>query len=269
MADTKNRLSNGRFERDLSNWQTSGATYSVGDGDAQYGVAVLAAGGYIEQDFAIPRSRVYTLGLVAKGVSNPIASGDLLVTLTDQNSNQVTEVYPVTLKADNWEPFYYAFGLAAGQTYTIRFTNAGVNVIRLDDIWLWSLVRTRQELALLVYKKVAKLAAGASFLPNPTEDKPEGDFTEAVNSALISVGAINADTDEPDIRYLEAEQLQACLDAAERAALELLYHYYSYQVDVSAGPMRESLSQRASAILEAINNRAGNQAVVIKSLKRA
>ena len=80
----------------------------------------------------------------------------------------------------------------------------------------------------------------------------------AVDTGLRAVNAINDETDLPDVRWLEASNVDAALDAIQTAMLQRLALDYAAEVDVTIGPRSERLSQKAEAIRQALGS--GGQA---------
>lgn len=240
-------VSNGRFLHDLANWTASGATYSPGDGDEHYGVAVLTTGQYIEQTFSVPATRVYTLALSVKGIGAAITAGQVTAAILDSDGTTVVSKQP-TGTADTWTENTFTIGLAPGMSYTLRITNVSHANVRIDDVWLWYVPVTRATLASRVHAKLARLATNRELSPVAAGTLTEGDYTYAVESGLRAAGAINPETGEIDIRYLDESTYQTALDLVEREMLEFLQRDYAVEVDVQIGPRREQLSQVARGI---------------------
>lgn len=252
MTHERNHLINGRFLHDLDGWTVSGAEYSAGDGDDHYGVAVLEQNEWIEQDFSVRGVRTFTLHLALKS-ANEITAGEVDVLITDSNGNTVTTVQP-TAAADTWVESETELGLGEGITYTIRITNTQAQDVKVDDVWVWWVPFTRSELATRVDAKLARLASDRSLSTAPSGSNTEGDYTYAVDAGLRQVGAINPDTDLPDVRWLDAALVDTVLDAVYREMLEQLHSDYLAEVDISLGPRRESLSQKARGIAELLED---------------
>ena len=81
-------LANGRFLHDLDSWTADDATYSAGDGDEQYGVAVLAVGGSIAQDFSVTGAKLFTVHLAVKATAT-LTAGQATLAITDGNGNAI------------------------------------------------------------------------------------------------------------------------------------------------------------------------------------
>lgn len=266
-------VSNGRFLHDLANWTASGATYSPGDGDEHYGVAVMTPGQYIEQTFSVPAIRVYTLALSVKGIGAAITAGQVTAAVLDSDGTTVVSKQP-TGTADTWTENTFTIGLAPGMTYTLRITNASHADMRVDDVWLWYVPVTRAALASRVHAKLARLATNRELSPVAAGTLTEGDYTYAVEAGLRAAGAINPETGEIDIRYLDESTYQTALDLVEREMLEFLQRDYAVEVDVQIGPRREQLSQVARGI-EAVlgvaresGQASGSGQIVMRKLRR-
>lgn len=247
----RTRISNGRFQNDLNNWDVSGAVYSAGDGDGHYGVAVLETGGdYIEQDFSVPDARTYTLFCAVKAAGSDLSGSQATIRIVDGDGNTVITIN-LSGTADTWTDNTNSVGLIPGTTYTIRFTNASAaGDVKIDDAWLWFVPITRANLAAKVNRKLARLASERSLSITASGAQTEGDYTDAVETGLRTVGAINPETGEPDIRYLDPDDVQTCLDMIEREMLEYLENDYSVLVDTTVGPERQNLSQISQRIGE-------------------
>lgn len=247
-----NRLSNGRFLHDLDNWTASDATYQASDGDDHYGMAKLAAGGgYIEQDFSVPRTRTYSMHLAIKPDTTDLSTSDLQLRIVDGDGNTVLTQNAGSITADAWTEKTYEYGLASGTTYTLRITNnRSSGAVKIDDVWIWWVPLTRAEIASQIAAKLGRLATDRSLSTSESGSLTEGDYTYAIDAGLRQVGAINPETDEPDIRYTDASLLDTIIDTAEREMLERLQRDYAVEVDVQLGPRRENFSQTQKALAQ-------------------
>lgn len=243
-------LTNGRFFHNLDAWTASGATYSAGDGDEHFGVAVLpTAGKYVEQQFAVDYPRLYTLHLSVKPIGAALVAGQAKVQIVDGTGAQVINQDLIATPGDAWAENSILVGLAPGTTYTLRVTNiSAAGDVRVDDLWLWWTPQTRAALAARVHAKLGRLATERSLSMTPSGTNTEGDYTFAVDAGLRSVGAINPDTDEPDVRWLEAGNLDTALEAIEMEMLERLQRDFAVETDITLGPRSESRSQIAGAL---------------------
>ncbi len=245
----RTHLQNGRFLHDLGNWVASNAAYSAGDGDDHYGVAVLtAAGGYIEQTFAVPYVRAYTLHAAVKPVSGTLAADELVARITDGGGNTVVPLSLEGATANAWQENSDVVGLAPGTTYTLRITNNSALAVRVDDVWLWHVPITRADIALRADDKLGRLASDRSLSTASSGVRTEGDYTYAVDAALRAVGAVDEDGGGVDVRWLDPGNVLTAIDVAVQEMLETLRLDYATETDVSLGPRRESLSQKAAAI---------------------
>lgn len=272
MNGDRNHLANGRFLHNLNNWTASGASYSAGDGDEHYGVAVLATGGgYVEQSFSVASARGYSLHLAVKAVGAELSAGQATLRIQDGDGN-ILGTTNLTGTADTWTEQTPTFGLAPGTSYTLRITNvSAAGDVKVDDVWLWWAPKTRAQLAAEVHTRLGRLATERSLSTTPAGALSEGDYTYAVDAGLRSVGAIDPETDLPDVRWLEAASLDIAMDAIEREMLKRLARDYAVVVDTQVGQRRESLSQINKAIqgLTGAGERQGGQGgrVVMRRLR--
>lgn len=252
-------LSNGRFLHNLDQWTASSATYSAGDGDEHYGVAVLAAGGSVRQTFAVDRVRAYSLHAAVK-------TANATATLADGNGNTVATV-TLPGSAGVWTETTTVLGLAPGTTYTLTISSvAGASI---DDVWLWHVPATRAVLAERVNRKLGALATDAALSTTLSGAQTEGSYTDAIDAGLRTIGAVDPETDQPDVRSVDAEQVSALLDAIEREVLEQLQRHYAVLVDISVGQRKESLSQIGAALRALTNGQSGGAGkVVARPLRR-
>lgn len=261
--DERSLLINGHFYNRIDAWVAAGgAVYSAGDGDAHYGVASLPAGASIHQAFAVDRARSYTLHIACK-------TGNATIVITDGDGHALPS-QSATGSAGVWTENNITLGLAPGTTYTLTVSNAGGSTILVDDLWLWWVPKTRLELAGLVARQLAALASDASFTTTPAGSQTEGAYTDAVDSALRSVGAIDPESDTPDIRGLTAALVDSCVQAIERAMLAKLQRYYVLLVDTKDGPTEQKLSQIAASLKSLASSSTGGKAgaVVVRKLDR-
>lgn len=256
MTDERTYLTNGQFLHDLTDWDVTGATYSAGDGDAHYGVAQLAVGQAIAQDFAVDYVRAHTLALALK-CSAPVTAGQVTVVIEDEDGNVLTTLQP-TCAANAWRTNDWTLGLASGTTYTITITNVGAGAaIKLDDIWLWPLLMTRAGMAQRIHTKLGRLATERSLSLTPNGAYTEGDYTLAIEVALRRAGAVNPETDQADARWLDSANVDTALETAEREMLERLQRDYAVETDISVDGRSESRSQIREA-LEALTGGQGS-----------
>lgn len=260
----RSHLTNGRFLHSLQQWNAAGgAVYSAGDGDAHYGVAVLPPGSSLSQTFAVDRVRSYTLHIAVKTAA-------VTITLADGDGNTVLST-TASGSAGVWTETSIVAGLAPGTTYTLALSNAGGSSISVDDVWLWHVVATRAELAARVARQLSALAGDAGLSAVASGSQTEGDYTDAIDAGLRAVGAVDEDTDEPDVRALDAASLDTALAAIERELLKRLQRYYASVVDLKVGQRDEKLSQIGAALraLTAGGGASGSAGkVVTRTLRR-
>lgn len=267
----RSHVQNGRFLQNLANWNAVSAVYSAGDGDEHYGVAALSTGGSIEQQFAVPHLRSYNLRLYVKAVGSSLTAGQATVSITDNAGNTVVTA-SLTGTADIWTTNDFSYGLAPGQNYLIRITNvSAAGLVKIDDLYLWFVAKTRQELAQAVHAKLGRLATDRSYSTTPAGSSTEGSYTAAVETGLRTVGALDDETGLPDVRYLEVGMIDACLDAIEDEMIERLQRDFALEVDITVGPRSEKLSQVAAALGKMGNSGGGSGSgrVVIKKLSHS
>lgn len=262
--DERSLLINGHFYSRLDGWTAAGgAVYGAGDGDAQYGVASLPAGASIAQAFAVDRARRYTLHIAVK-------TANATITIQDADGNSLP-AQTGTGSAGVWTETSITLGLAPGTTYTLTVSNAGGSTILVDDLWLWWVPKTRAELAGITARKLATLASDAGLSSTPNGTQTEGSYTDAIDAGLRSVGAVDPETDTPDIRGLSASLIDSCLSAIERAMLETLQRHYALLVDTKDGPSEQKLSQIAASLKAVASGASGGGKagqVVVRSLGR-
>ncbi len=240
----RSHLLNGRFLHSIDEWTASSATYSAGDGDAHYGVAVLAAGGSIVQTCTVDYARAYTLALAVKG-------GDATIAIEDGDGNALP-VLTAEGEAGVWTISTFSIGLAPDTIYTLTISNGGGSAISVDDVSLWWLPITRMQLAVKVARKIATLAADAELTTAPNDEGSEGHYTDAVDTGLRNLGAIDPATDTPDVRWLTAAQVSAAVTAIEGEMLERLQRHYATLTDIQVGERNEKYSQIEAAITRLI-----------------
>lgn len=237
----RSRLINSRFLQNLNGWiAAGGAVYLASDGSEQYGIASLPAGASISQPLAVDYARSYTLHIATK-------AGNATITIVDNAGNSLPAQTGAG-SASVWTETSITLGLAPGTQYTLTITNNTLTTILVDDVWLWYVPITRALLAARVARKLSALATDASLSSTPAGTQTEGDYTDAIDAGLRSVGAINPETDLPDVRYLDSSNIDSVMDQVQREMLERLQGYYASLVDIEVGPRKEKLSQIGAAI---------------------
>lgn len=266
----RNHLTNGRFLTSLDNWTASNAAYSAGDGDEQYGVAVLSAGGYITQEFSVPYARAYSLHVSVKPVGDVLGSGDLQAVITDDDAGAVVTL---SLEGDTdgaWQENTDVIGLAPGNTYTLKLLNNAAIPVRIDDVWLWFVPITRAGIATQVDTRMAALADEYSLSTTPSGALTEGSYTYAIDNGLRAIGAIDPETGQVDIRWLDAGDVLTCIDLVEAEILKQVQRSAVTETDVRLGPRQESRSQKAAMIGKLMGGEGGggSSRVVMRPLRR-
>lgn len=266
----RSHLANGRFLQNIDQWTATGASYSAGDGDDHYGVCVLTAGGYITQTFAVPYARAYTLHSTVKPVGGTLTTNQMLATITDGDGNTVVALSLEGATLNTWQENEDTLGLASGTTYTLEYRNNSALTVRLDDVWLWFVPITRAQIAAQVHARLGQLATDYSLSTTPSGALTEGSYTYAIDNGLRALGAINDETGQVDIRYLDAGDVLTAIDLVEQEMLKRVQRSALTEVDVSLGPRRESLSQKAEMISKAMGNgsgKGGGGRVVVRTLR--
>ena len=271
-----NRLVNGRFNQELDNWTVTGSvTHSFAEGSLLGGSAHFTTQfDRVEQEFSVSRDAVYTAHCRIRAVTSDLSSSDASLTIYDVQSTDV--VFTLALETlegvDKWTEFSGEAGLASGRTYALYVIQNGASAeFYLDDIWVSPIPVSRREIAEQVHEKLGTLATALSWSTVPSGTKLEGDYTRAIDAALRSLGALDPQLGTVDIRYVPAESVPALIGEVEQQSLEALRLQYASQVDVKAGPVSESFSQRAVAIGSILGGDGGSSRgpVIIRSLRRS
>ena len=265
------RLTNGRFEHDLDGWTISGASFLGSDGSDHFGMAVLANGDFIEQDFSVVGARLYVIHAVLKSTGEIVAS-DVTFLISDGDGNTVLTWEPVAPYTDVWVEVERKVGLVRGTTYTLRITNNQAEDIKVDDVWLWAPALSRRDVAIRVHEKLGALATSDLTLSYaPDGSKNEGDYSFAIDGGLRQIGAIDPVTQQPEIRAVDISNVDLLIDAVEREMLERVSNEYITKVDLRVGPHSESFSQVGKAIREKIGEGGGStpgNRIVMRKLHR-
>lgn len=130
---------------------------------------------------------------------------------------------------------------------------------------------TRASIAATVHRGLRALATDAA-LSTAAGEQTEGDYTDAIDAALRSIGAVDVDTDLPDVSLVTSAQLNTLLQLAEAHILRQLQRHYAVAVDLRTGQRDEKFSQVAAA-LRALSGSSssgggGGGAIVVRPLKR-
>lgn len=254
----RSHVYNGRFLQNLDLWTATNAAYSAGDGDDHYGVAVLSAGGYITQDFTVPAARSYSLHTAVKPVGAVLTAGQMQAIITDDRGNQVVTLSLEGDASNTWQENTDTLGLAPGNTYTLKLLNGAAVPVRIDDVWLWFVPITRAQIATQVHARLGQLATDYSLSTTPSGALTEGSYTYAIDSGLRGCNAVNDETGQPDVRYLDAGDVLTVLDLVEAEMLKRVQRSAVTEVDVRLGPRQESLSQKAANIGKLLGGGAGS-----------
>lgn len=248
---------NGRFYHNLNGWTVSGGVlYSAGDGDDHYGVAVLPTGGSAVQSFGVIGAKSFTLHLSVKCASH-LSANEATVVITDGDGNTV-KTTSLTNTDGFWTDNNITVGLVEGTTYEITITNvSSPDDVKIDDVWLWYIPVTRAEIATRVSAKLGRLGSDRSLSTTASGDLTEGDFTYAIDAGLRSVGAIDPETDLPDVRWLDGETVKGAIDTVTKEMLSQLALDYAVEVDSTIGAHSESRSQKYAAITKMIGGDSG------------
>ena len=263
-------LSNGRFDNELDSWQIEAGSPAIvrAGGYQSHNHLSLPAGANLSQSFSVAGSRQYILHIAVKSADLDNFVG-FVVSILDDSPAAVESLSPAAGMANQWEPQRFPVWLNSGVTYTIELDNSGgAGEVFVDTLWLWLVPLSRRQMAEMVHSKLGSLASDLSYSTSPTGDTPEGHYSNAIDEALRAIGAINPVTGFPDERWIAPAQIQSLLNLIERAMLERLQYEYATQVDVKAGPISESLSQKGAAITAMLSGDGQTGPVVSRRLTR-
>lgn len=237
-----NRVFNGEFAGDASNWALGGnAVFVVFQGNKELGAVHLPdSGSYVEQSFTVGVGRPYMVEAAVKGVSG---TGNVTLTIT----NSTGTVFTTSLAFGNgWVNRSERVGLAWGD-YTLRLAFSS-GAAYVDDVSIAWVIKTRAELAAAVAERLGILATQASMTTVPNGAATEGHYTDPVNEGLRAVGACDQAGRE-DVRYLGNDALSGCLEEIELAMLKKLQRYWTTKTDYAIGPRQEHMNQISAALL--------------------
>lgn len=251
----RNSLINGKFLHNLNGWTPSnGASYSAGDGDDHYGVAVLPVGESIWQEFAVDETRLQSVHISVKAVGANLSGAQATLAIIDGDGNAVI-TQNLSGTANTWTETTYNLGLTEGTSYRVTITNASAaGDIKIDDVWIWFVPITRAQVAASVHAKLGRLATERSLSTTPSGALTEGSYTYAIDAGLRTIGAIDEEDGTPSIRYVDAEQVQTLIETVRMEMLEQLQTEYAVEVDTTTGPYRQNLSQKSAMIGQIIGN---------------
>ncbi|HIP70548.1 MAG TPA: hypothetical protein EYH05_04045 [Anaerolineae bacterium] len=241
-----NLVSNPRFaDSNLSLWQQTGnPVYVPNDGNDQLGcVELVASGDAVEQFVLLTESLTYTVSVAVKGDGAQVA-----LSLVNQDGDTA---YSNTITGTAaWAETAVAVNLPASQ-YTIRLAWAS-GTVRLDDISLAHIPASRVELARLADRNLGELATTFSLSYGPDGDDTEGDYTQAVTSALREVGAID-ERNLPDVRCLKPYEVDEAVDRIVYHMMPILHNRAMLKPTSSTtGPVTDKFN-----LLGAIEKRMG------------
>lgn len=110
----------------------------------------------------------------------------------------------------------------------------------------------RAQLARYVHRSIAELARGAAWsTATRSEDGDtlsEGDYTDAIDSALRQLGFVDLITGIPDETLATELDFETIATLVRQISLERLAAYYATVVDTVGGPVRIYRSQVAAAL---------------------
>lgn len=236
-----NKIQDGDFtRRDLTHWTTvGGPSYVANVGNDELGCAYLESGDSISQEIVINVGREYMVEVATKGAS----TGNLTLTIANQDGDTM---YTTNITVvDYWTVWCQRIGLPWG-THTLKLAYNDVAVY-VDDVSVAYVIKTREELVDIVDERLGLLASNASLTRRGDDDETEGDYTHALDAALRTVGAVDP-AGLPDVRYLDSNTLDQCLDELELNMLHRLHRYWSTKTDYTIGPRTERISQVNAAI---------------------
>ena len=255
----RNSLINGKFLHNLNGWTpSSGASYSAGDGDEHYGVAVLPVGESIWQEFAVDETRLQSVHISVKAVGANLSGAQATLAIIDGDGNAVI-TQNLSGTSNTWTEATYNLGLTEGTSYRVTIANnSAAGDIKIDDVWIWFVPITRAQVAAAVHAKLGRLASERSLSTTPNGALTEGSYTYAIDAGLRTVGAIDDEDGTPSIRYVDPEQVQTLIETVRREMLEQLQTEYAVEVDTTTGPYRQNLSQKSAMIGQIIGNGKGS-----------
>lgn len=232
-----NLLLNGGFDGNLYGWTGTGVI-ARSLGYPRLGCVQLAAGQSMSQAVGAGANALYTLHFFYRlGAGASLTAG----------YGSVTQVFSGGV-VDVWQEGVLAFALDVGANSNVTFTASG-GTLYVDEValLLGGLPIARAEIATRLAKRLGALATDAALSSVASASGPEGDYSEAIDEALRSVGALNLWGD-PDVTLVRSEQVNDLLESAQTAMLQRLRSSYALETDVTLGPRRESRSQIATSI---------------------
>lgn len=110
----------------------------------------------------------------------------------------------------------------------------------------------RAVLARYVHRSISELARGAAWsTASRVEDGDtlsEGDYTDAIDSALRQLGFVDILTGDPDEALVLPADFETVANVVRQISLERLAAYYATVVDTVGGPVRIYRSQVTAAL---------------------
>lgn len=255
-----NILYNGAFDGNL-NWWTGAGTISRSLGYPRLGCVQLAAGQSIGQQAGLSSDALYTVHFFFR----PAAGASLTVTF-----GSVTQTFAGV--TDAWNEARMIFSLDSGQSDDLEFS-ASVGTVYVDSVSLiaGSLPIIRSEIATNLSSRLGDLATDAAISTTASGDKPDGDYSAAIDEALRAIGAVDI-YGTHDVTGVEPSQVNDLIESAYTSMLQILRASYALQTDVTLGPRRESRSQIAASIdamLGGGGSGGGNKRISVGNLARA
>lgn len=253
-----NHLLNGEFAGNLKDWTATGAINRA-LGYPRLGCAQLDAGESVSQQVGIGADALYTLHYFYR-----LATG---ATLT-AGYGSIVQMHTGT-PVDAWREGVLLFALDTSENESVAFSASGA-ACYVDTVTLlgWSLPVTRGQLATMIAVSLRGLATDAALSATATGDKPEGDYSQAIDEALRSLGAVGLYGD-PDVTRLTAQQINDAVESGRTSMLQLLRGDYALETDVSLGPRSEDRSQIAASIDEMLAGAGGDRRVSVGVLKHS
>ena len=238
---------NGGFSRGLYLWAGSG-TIERSLGYPRLNCARLAAGQSLGQAVSIGAETYYTLHYFYR-----LTTGATLTVGYGAITNEHTGA-----PLDVWREGVLAFSAEAGEENGSIVLAAAGGLAYVDSVsLLWgALAKSRAEIAGEVAARIRTLAAEKGLVATPGAGGPEGDYTAAIDEALRANGAMN-DWGDVDIGQLSAGNINAAIEGATGAMMELIRTMYALDVDVTLGPRSESRSQISKNLADLIGGGSG------------
>lgn len=248
-----NRLLNGDVAQDLQNWTiANGAAFIASQGNNELGAIHLAnSGDSVTQQFTIGVGREYMVEVAGKAAS---AAGSVTITI---ETDAGTAIYTASINLSTvWQVWQQRVGLPWG-TFNLILAYADV-ACYLDDISVAWVIKTRAELAKAVHERLGVLATNASVSLLPVSGEGSW-YANAIDAGLRSVRAMDP-AGRPDVRYLNSDNVDACINEIELEALHKLHRYWATKTDYSIGQRTENQSQITAAIDRLIGTAVGGRA---------